>query len=235
MSATREIARIEYRTLSDGQLAALCAAREPGAVRHLLGLYNQRLFRAAWSILEDRSEAEDAVQSAYINALTHMTDFAGRASLATWLTRITINEALGRRRAGRRRQVHLEGEGVAVLQTYREKLMRGSEVDEPDAAAARAELRKLLERAIAQLPRGFRAVFVLREVEGMSVDETAAALQIPPATVKTRLLRARRKLQDLLDPDIRGALTGSFPFAGHDCAALTQRVLAALTLPAEAD
>ena len=86
----------------------------------------------------------------------------------------------------------------------------------------------LIERAVADLPAGFRSVFVLREIEGLSVDETAAALEIPAATVKTRLHRARLRLQQALAPEVKSALSGSFPFAGNDCAALTERVLALL-------
>ena len=98
----------------------------------------------------------------------------------------------------------------------------------PDAILAREQLRRLLERAVADLPDAFRTVFVLRQVEGLSVDDTAEALGLAAATVKTRLLRARLKLQAALAPDVRTALDGSFPFAGADCAALTERVLAAL-------
>jgi RNA polymerase sigma-70 factor (ECF subfamily) len=93
---------------------------------------------------------------------------------------------------------------------------------------AREQLRLLIEQAVAALPAAFRSVFVLREVEGLSVEETAEALDLQPATVKTRLLRARRKLQEALAPEVRNALEGAFPFAGADCEALTERVLAAL-------
>ena len=108
---------------------------------------------------------------------------------------------------------------------------RGADPEAPDAILAREQLRALLERAVADLPQAFRTVFVLRQVEGFSVDDTAEALGIAAATVKTRLLRARRTLQAALAPDVRGALDGSFPFAGADCAALTERVLAALPAP----
>lgn len=104
--------------------------------------------------------------------------------------------------------------------------MRGSEPAAPDADVAREQLRHLLEQAVASLPQSFRSVFVLREVEGLSVEDTAEALGIPPPTVKTRLHRARLKLQEALAPEVRGALTGAFPFAGVDCAAMTERVLA---------
>ena len=106
--------------------------------------------------------------------------------------------------------------------------MAGSETPPPDAAVAREQLRRLLEHSIAGLPEIFRTVFVLREVEGLSVEEAADALGIPPATVKTRLLRAKRRLQEALAPEVHEALTGTFPFAGADCAALTERVMARL-------
>ena len=106
--------------------------------------------------------------------------------------------------------------------------MRGSSSQAaPDAALARAQLRRLLEQAIAALPEPFRTVFVLRDVEGLSVEDTSEALHLLPATVKTRHLRARRRLQQALEPELATALGGAFPFAGADCAALTERVVAA--------
>jgi RNA polymerase sigma-70 factor, ECF subfamily len=222
--------QFDYRSLDDLELARRCSEREPGAVRHLLSLNNQRLFRTAWSILKDRCEAEEAVQAGYLAAFAKIEGFEGRSSLSTWLTRIVANEALSRLRAERRRKSHLENEGIPVLETYRERLMQGSDGPAPDAAAARQQLRVLLEHAIAALPDSFRTVFVLREIEDLSVEETAEALGIPAATVKTRLLRARSKLQQALAPEVHAALLGTFPFAGADCEALTGKVLAALRL-----
>lgn len=218
--------KVDYAALGDVALAQLCGRRDRDALRHLISANNQRLFRTAWSILKDRIEAEEAVQAAYLNAFAAIGNFEGRSSLSTWLTRIVVNEALGRMRAQRRRRTRLESDGVAVLETYRERLAQASAAPAPDATVAREQLRLLIERAVADLPDIFRSVFVLREVEGLSIEETAEALAIPPATVKTRLLRARRKLQQALAPEVKGALTGSFPFAGADCAALTERVLA---------
>lgn len=223
-------ARVDYDALPDLEVARLCGRRDPRAVRHVLTANNQRLFRTAWSILKNRAEAEEAVQAAYLSAFASMERFEGRSSLATWLTRIVVNEALGRLRAETRRRAHLNGEGVTMLDSYREKLMAGSQPPQPDASVAREQLRILLERAIAALPDSFRTVFILREIEDLSVEETAEALGIPPGTVKTRLLRARRRLQESLAPEVHSALSGTFPFAGADCAALTERVMAALEL-----
>ena len=214
--------------LDDVELARLCASRDPAALRQVVTANNQRLFRAAWSILKDRGEAEEAVQSAYLKAFASIGEFEARSALSTWLTRITINEALGRLRSSRRRQKHLEDQGVSVLDHYRETLMRGSQPLQPDASLAREQLRLLLERAVAGLPDAFRAVFVLREIEGLNVEETAEALDLNPATVKTRLLRARRKLREALEPDVHSAMAGAFPFAGADCERMTERVLAAV-------
>lgn len=221
---------VDYGSLGDLDLARLCAARDRGAIKHLITSNNQRLFRTAWSILRNRTEAEEAVQAAYVSAFDNIGSFEGRSALSTWLTRIVVNESLGRRRVEERRRRQLEQEGVAVLDAYRENLMRGSEPDAPDVAVAREQIRKLLEQAVGELPETFRTVFVLREVEGLSSEETAAILDIPIATVKTRLFRARRRLQEMLAPEMSTLLTGTFPFAGNDCAALTERVLTELGL-----
>ena len=218
--------KIDYGSLDDEALASLIADRDPGAVRLVTQRNNQRLFRAAWSILGNRAEAEDAVQSAYLRAFAAIASFEGRSTLSTWLTRIVINEALGRARAARRRRAHVDDGSVAFLDDYREKLMRGSSSGTaPDAEFARAQLRSLLEQAIGALPPDFRLVFVMREIEGLSVDETAQSHGLVPATVKTRHLRARRRLQQSLAPDVKSALAGAFPFAGADCVAITEAVV----------
>jgi RNA polymerase sigma-70 factor (ECF subfamily) len=222
-------AKLDYETLDDAALAARLDARDPIAVRLIARRNNQRLFRAAWAILRNRAEAEDAVQSAYLRALAGIGGFEGRSSLSTWLTRIVINEALMRVRAAKRRQTRLDSDSVVVLDEYREKLMQGStSALPPDAAVARQQVRRMLEDAIARLPAPFRLVFMLREVEGLSVDEAADALGIAPATVKTRHLRARRRLQHELAPELRTALVGTFPFLGSECETLTERVIQAI-------
>ena len=222
------LAKRDYESLDDPALARLIAARDGGAVRLVTSRNNQRLFRAAWSVLRNRAEAEDAVQSAYLRAFAAIGSFEGRSSLSTWLTRIAINEALGRVRAAKRRRAALDGDSVAFIEDYRDKLMQGSiSGTSPDAAHARTQLRGLMETAIAGLPEPFRLVFVLREIEELSVEEVAETLSILPGTVKTRHLRARRRLQQALAPEVREALTGSFPFAGVDCEAMTERVVGA--------
>ncbi|HEY6676428.1 MAG TPA: RNA polymerase sigma factor [Terrimicrobium sp.] len=214
-----------HTTLSDLELASRIAATDVAAVRLVTGRNNQRLYRTAWSILKDRSEAEEAVQDGYMKAFYAIKTFSGSSSLSTWLTRIVVNEALDRRRRAQKRSRMLNQESVLVLEEYREKLMAGSHSHSPEKILMRRQIAKLLETAIARLPDTFRPVFVLREIEGLSVEDTAEALQIPEETVKTRLFRARRRLQKELDPELCGALSETFPFAGADCEAMTERVL----------
>lgn len=220
----------DYRFFGDTELARLCAQRNVGAIEQVIAANNQRLFRAAWSILKDQAEAEEAVQTAYLLAFTNIDTFEGRSALSTWLTRIVVHEALGRHRAMERRRRQLERKGIAVMEDYREALMRGSQAETPDVALAREQLRKLLEQAVGDLPDPFRTVFVLREIEGLSTEETAEILNVPVSTVKTRLFRSRRRLRETLAPEVESALNGVFPFAGRRCAALADRVLLNLGL-----
>lgn len=218
---------LDYELASDAELCRLVVRRDPHAVRVITRRNNQRLYRAAWSVLKNRAEAEEAVQDGYLKAFARIGDFASASSLSTWLTRIVVNEALERRRTAARRERLLREQSVVTLGDYREQLMPDRErPPSPEAETMRGQIAKLLERAIAALPDEFRTVFVLREVEGLSVEDTAEALQIRQETVKTRLFRARRKRQAALDPELREALRGAFPFAGADCDRLTARVLA---------
>lgn len=218
---------LDYERASDVELCRLVVQRDPHAVRLITRRNNQRLHRVAWSVLKNRAEAEEAVQDGYLKAFAAIEGFTGKSSLSTWLTRIVVNEALERRRRAERRTRLLRERAVADIDDYRECMMEGTERPAtPEAETMRGQVAKLLEGAIAKLPETFRTVFVLREVEGLSVEDTAEALQVPPATVKTRLFRARRRLQQELDPELREALRGAFPFAGADCDRLTAGVVA---------
>lgn len=216
-----------YEDLPDTLLAARIAARDEKAVRIVVERCNQRLFRTAWSILKDRTEAEDIVQNTYLRAFAGIGSFEGRSSLTTWLTRIAINEALQRRRSRERRAARFAEAGVSDLQEHRNHIMQESAYSStPDIELGRAQIKTVLEAAIADLPEDFRMVFLLCEVEGLSAEEAAAILDVPRATIKTRNFRARRRLRAALAPELRSALIGTFPFAGNDCAAMTGRVLA---------
>jgi RNA polymerase sigma-70 factor (ECF subfamily) len=221
-----DVAR-DYEGLSDLDLAARARTRDAQAIRLITTRNNQRLYRAAWSVLRNRADAEEAVQDAYVKAFT-TGRFEGRSSLATWLTRIVFNEALSRKRANEAHKRSLSDADITQIDDYREKLMSVS-FRSPEFQVLRAELAKAIEAAIARLPEEFRTVLVLRDIEDMSVEETAEALDILAATVKTRHLRARRRLRQEIDPDFRTVLAETLRFDGDDCEAMTARAVAALT------
>lgn len=211
---------------SDAELVHRCAAGDPEALRALMKRHNQLLYRTARSILRNDAEAEDAVQEAWLRAWRAMDTFRSESKLSTWLVRIAANEALARLRASSRRaevirlDVTAEDEAVAT-----EVSMQQPEPDRPDRAAERGELRRLLEARIDELPETFRAVFVLRAVQDMSVEEVAACLELPEATVRTRHFRARAMLRELLEKEIDLAVADAFAFAGARCDRIIARVL----------
>ncbi len=222
---------IDHQALDDAELARLTRGGDAAAARVLTTRHNQRLFRTAFSILKDRAEAEEAVQDAYLKALAALDSFQGQSAFSTWLTRIAVNEALGRRRSRERRRRHLENRGVSLIEDYREALMSDARDAPPaDDALIRQQMAGLLEGAITRLPEPFRTVFVLREVNELSVEETAEALGIQAQTVKTRLFRARRRLREDLGPQLKAGLAETFVYCGADCAALTEKVLDRLGL-----
>ncbi len=222
--------KLNLESVSDVVLAREAAGRDPAAIRLITTRNNQRLFRAAWGVLRNNADAEDVVQEAYLKAFRSLDRFEGASSLSTWLTRIVINAALDRKRAAERRRTELLEQDVAMLDEYKARFAQTAGIT-PETSLARKELSRLLTAAIADLPDEYRTVFILREIECMSVRDTAQALEVSEAVIKTRLLRARRRLRDALSPDMRTLLDGTIAFAGADCEAMTARVLAALDIP----
>jgi RNA polymerase sigma-70 factor (ECF subfamily) len=229
---TQAVAATGLDGIDDLALVERARNRDGIAVRLIMQRHNRQLYRVARSVLNDDAEAEDVVQEAYVRAFTHLDGFRGEAQLSTWLTRIALNEALGRLRQ-RRNTVGLkdidaindQGEARVIY------LPSARQDGDPEAAAARAEVRRLLERAVDQLPESFRMVFVLRDIEEMSTEETAVHLGLRPETVKTRLHRARRLLRQSLDRTLSSAVGDLFPCAGARCARITEAVLERLGLP----
>lgn len=216
----------DYAALDDGVLVALVQGGDRGAFRQIMQRCNQRVYRVVRGVVDDDAEAEDVVQEAYVRAYEKIGDFRGDASIATWLTRIALNEAYGRLR---RRRHTVEIEHVdALVQVSGRVVMFPNRFggEDPAAAAAREQLRHMLECAVDGLPEAFRIVFVLREIEGCSVEETATSLDLLPETVKTRLHRARRLLRKALHENVSTALTEAFPFLGPRCARMTDNVMA---------
>ncbi|AKV03953.1 RNA polymerase sigma-54 factor RpoN [Labilithrix luteola] len=203
-------------TFTDEAIVARVVAGDVASFELIVRRHNQRVFRTVRAILKSDDLAEDAMQDAYVAAFSHLADFDGRARFSTWLVRIAVHEALGRlRRSKRQASLDDESSGEDMMATTRS----------PEQAASDVELRALLEAAVDALPLGFRAVFVLRAVEDLSVGETAEALGIPEETVRTRLHRARGLLRDELARKVEGSAREAFPFHLSRCDRVTEGVL----------
>ncbi|MDB5441546.1 MAG: polymerase sigma factor [Caulobacteraceae bacterium] len=216
---------LDYTALGEAELVAAAQRGERDAFAQIMTRCNQRLFRVARSLVCDEAEAEDVLQEAYVRAFAAINGFRVEASLATWLTRIVINEARGRLRR-RRRTTGLDAieaaqEAGAEIIMFPRSFGSGT----PESDAARAQARRLMEHAIDDLPEPFRLVFMLREIEECSVEETAQQLGIKPETVKTRLFRARKLLARALHERLASSLSEAFPFLGARCERITAAVL----------
>ena len=221
----------DFGKLSDLELAQRIAAGDRNAFEPLMRRYNQMLYRTARSILKDDAEAEDAVQEGYLLAFRSIGGFRGDAKLSTWLVRIVANEAIARYRKRNKRAEVIPFDGETAGEDIAEQSMDEStrqKPEQPEESARRAETRRLLEAKIDELPDAFRAVFVLRAVEELSVEETAAALGIPEATVRTRFFRAKSLMREALSKEIDLAHGDAFAFAGARCDRIVANVLARL-------
>jgi RNA polymerase sigma-70 factor (ECF subfamily) len=217
---------------ADSVLASRTASGDEEAFEALMRRYNRQLFRVARSIVKNDADAEDVLQEAYLQAYRRMADFRGDSQLSTWLTRIVVNQSLMRLRSGKRDRV------VVSFGQSGADAFEGTEMDPPDDkaesppdAALRGEVRRMLERHIDLLPVAMRTVLVMRDVEDLSVQETADSLGIPPATVRTRLFRARAMLREMLARDADTATMDVFAFDGARCDRLVAGVLARLHAP----
>ena len=199
-------------------------AREADAFRAIIKTHNQRLYRIARGVVRNDSEAEDIVQEAYVRAFAALATFRGDASLATWLSRIVINEALGRLRKRRRTVAMPANQEAQIIQ------FPLNPSDDPERMMAQRQILRLVERATDNLPDVYRTVFIARVIEGLNIEETADLLGLRPETVKTRLHRARALVRKALDDEIGPVLLDAFPFAGRRCERLTEAVMKRLGL-----
>ena len=213
-----------YADASDAGLASQAAAGDHPAFEAIMRRHNRALFRTARAILRDDAEAEDALQEAYLQAYRTLGSFRGDARLSTWLARVVANEALMRLRKHTRRSAIVPIQpGLAEEQINQRT--HGSMETEPETSARRAEMRTLLEKRIDTLPNAYRSVFMLRAVEEYSVEETAAILRIPEATVRSRFFRARSLLREGLASEADLATTEAFAFAGERCDRVVTQVM----------
>lgn len=202
------------------------AAGDSAEFTQLMRQHNRRLYRLARAVLRDDTEAEDALQEAYLAAFRTIGQFRGEASLATWLSRLVLNQCLGRLRRDTRRQ-----KVVPLVRPDDNELAAVPEEDSerPDRILARKQLRTLIESKLDELPQAFRIVFVLRSVEDLSVEETARTLEIAEGTVRTRYFRAKSMLREALARNIDIAERDVFEFGGERCDRIVDRVLARLS------
>jgi RNA polymerase sigma-70 factor, ECF subfamily len=217
----------DSNVIGDAQLVQLALQRDGSAFRTIMQRHNRRLYRMARSVVLNDSEAEDVVQESYVRAFINLDQFRGDSSLATWLSRIVLNEALGRLRR-RRPTVDL---GTIENRSSSQIISFPTAQLDPERMMAQREIQSLVEQAIDDLPAAFRIVLVARIIEDMSVEETAELFGLRAETVKTRLHRARALLRDALKQDVDSALTDVFPFAGRRCARTTGAVLLRCNLP----
>jgi len=180
-----------WTALSDEEIVHRVVDGHTALYEVLMRRYNERIYRAARSIVRDEDEAEDVMQQAYVNAYAHLRQFDGRAKFSTWLTKIAIHEALARaRKQGRYDAVDFSEEENQAVERQPSR--------DPEQQAFAAELRSLLESSIDELPDGLREVFMLREVDGLNTAETAECLGVSEDVVKTRLSRSRAALRNQL-------------------------------------
>ena len=201
------------------------------AFEALMRQYNPRLFRVARSILKDDAAAEDALQEAYVQAHRNMANFRGDAEIGTWLTRIVINQALMQLRKRKRERIVVPFGDRSSAEDVQEVDVADTRAESPADMTLRAEVRRIIERRIDELPVAFRTVFVMREIEELTVHETADCLGIPPATVRSRLFRARALMREALERDMDTAKAGVFSFDGPRCNRIVAAVLARIQPP----
>ncbi|HMH05444.1 MAG TPA: sigma-70 family RNA polymerase sigma factor [Terriglobales bacterium] len=192
-------------------IARICNG-ESSLFAELVKPYERRLYVTALALLRNEAEAQDAAQEAILKAFTHLRQFRGESRFGTWLIQITVNEARMRRRRQHAELFEPLGEShddEAGTYTPRE-FADWREI--PSEALERSEFRAILARALARLGQKYREVFLLRDVEHMSIEETAQLLRISVSSVKTRLLRARLMLRDILTPAFADGWFGRVPF-----------------------
>jgi RNA polymerase sigma-70 factor (ECF subfamily) len=215
----------EWQNVSDEELIRLIRQGKAGLYEVLMRRYNQRIYRVVLTILRNDAEAEDVMQEAYVRAYQHLNDFAGQAKFATWLTKIAVHEAFARTRTRT-----TNGETKFIAEASLEMNTLRSETPDPEKQAYDHELRLVLERAVASLPDHYRSVFVLRVIEGLDVNETAAALDLGAEAVKTRLHRARALLRKELERRAGIIAPSLFPFHLSGCDRVIEGVFQKLEL-----
>jgi RNA polymerase sigma-70 factor (ECF subfamily) len=204
----------------DADIVRRVRAGDTALFEVLMRRHNQRVYRVARAVLKDEAEVEDVMQQAYINAFTHLAQFEERAQFSTWLTRIVLHEAFSRRRKAQRTESHVDGDTGDFMDRL------ASPNADPERQAYARELTRVLETAVDTLPETYRMVFLLRDVEGLSTNETGEGLGLGPEAVKTRLHRARAMVRRAVSAQIGEVAPGTFQFHAPRCDRVVAAVLA---------
>ena len=192
--------------LSDDEIVRRVVAGERELFELLVRRYNQRVYRSVRAVMRNADDAEDVMQQAYVNAYRALHQFEGRASFSTWLTRIAIREAIARNK----KTTHLH-----VVDEIMNDIHEPGPT--PEDRAVTADWMRHVEAEVASLPDSYRSVLLLREVEGLSTEETAECLDVTVDVVKTRLHRARAMLRDALYRRAGEGMSSIFTFGSHRC------------------
>jgi len=194
--------------LSDEEVVERVLAGETALYEVVMRRHNQRVYRTIRAILKDESEVEEVMQQTYVAAYCNLKQFAGDAKFSTWLTRIAINEALGRQR----REARFTP--IEDIPQLRSEPMGDPS---PEENTSRRELAGILEHAIDALPESYRSVIMLREVEGMTTSEAAEVLGVSDDALKMRLHRAKELLRDSVNQRVHSHAVDAFPFYAPRC------------------
>jgi len=209
---------------TDEALVERARAHDRAAFELLMRRHNQRVYRVVRSLLRDADEIEDVIQQSYLQAFLHLDQFGGNARWSTWVCRIAINEALARIRQ-RGRFVSIDAASEEAMADF----SKGPDGD-PERKAAGREFGAMVEQAIDGLPDIYRSVLILREIEGMTTEETAAVLGVEIDVVKTRLHRARAALRAAIENRVGEQMQSAFTFGNERCDRVVAAVLARLNL-----
>jgi len=178
---------VKQKTLSDEDIVERVVKGETHLYEILMRKYNLRMFRISMSIVNDDMEAEDIMQTAYLNAFLQLPNFKNKSSFGTWLTRIVINESLlHKKKIARRQRLNQDAEP------------ENTNLETPLKSLMTKELKTILEKAVSKLPEKYRLVFVMREIQEMSTSETMEVLNLGESNIKIRLSRAKEMLRNQL-------------------------------------
>ena len=216
--------RIRGEGWTDEEVVGHVLAGETELYEVLMRRYNQRLYRVVISILRDADETEDVMQEAYVRAYQHLSQFEGRAAFSTWLTRIAVHEALARLRQRERVQQFSSDANEGEIPAS-----PGSPALDPEQTMSKAEISRMLEEAVLDLPEQYRTVLMLRDVEEMSTSETAATLSLSEENVKVRLHRGRAMVRRGVFARVGATAKDAFPFLGARCDRMVIRVFEQLS------